>query len=153
MNPATKRILIIFSVALNIGFIIMAVFHSFQDTVSKHDRHWEELMTVVRELELPESKQSQAKAAMARFRDQLTGINQQLDQAREDVMVFLTQNGPLDKRRLHQLLEVTHDLYGEKQMMFESHAIEIYRVLGDRDGARFFRSLVELKKSKHHGHG
>ncbi len=153
MNPATKRILIIFSVALNIGFIIMAAYHSFQGPVSKHDRRWEELMAVVRKLELPESKQSQAKAAMARFRDQLTGINQQIDQAREDVMVFLAQAGPLDKSRLHQLLEVTNDLYWKKQMMFESHAIEMVQVLGDRDGARFFRSLVELKKSKHHGHG
>ncbi len=58
MSLFSKRILIFFSIALNIGFIAMAVYHTYDRNLTKKERRWQELMTIVGELDLP-GKRSQ----------------------------------------------------------------------------------------------
>jgi len=154
MKLTYKRILILFSVALNIGFLIMALFQAYQHTIyPKEQQRWKELMIIVRELNLPDAKAARAMETIARFRERMDSIETELKQARMEVLDLLAQTGPIDKERLHSLVQAAEMFSQKKRSMFEAHVIELRQVLGNGDGARFFIRLKEHIESKHAAHG
>lgn len=152
MKLIHKRILILFSVALNIGFLVMAVFQAYHHPIPPKEQRWTELMTIVRELNMPEAKAARAIATMSRFRDRMDGIETQLQQFQMASLNLLAQSGPIDEDRLHKLVQAAQMLSQQKRSMFETHVIELRQVMGNDDGARFFLHLKDHIASKHADH-
>jgi hypothetical protein len=132
-----KRILIMFSVALNIGFVIMAIFISYHHPKSFDERSWSDITGIVQRLQLPKAR--------ADDRHQLD-----LRQARTDVIRSLAGNGAVDRDRLHLLLEAVSHQEKIGKEAFEAHVLDIRRQLGDEKGAEFFSLLLEHLENEDH---
>jgi hypothetical protein len=57
----TKRILILFSAALNVGFMIVALTLVYQHSRPLHERDWNQLVDIVRQLDLPAAQSQEAR--------------------------------------------------------------------------------------------
>ncbi len=148
MNTAFKRILIIFSVALNIGFVVMAACHHFGILPEPRDeRHWKELMRIVEEMTLPKAQETELLKSMTEFKKKVEIVNRQIRQAKEDSLIFLSKALPLDEHLLHGRFEKTNRLYRERQTLFESHIVRLHQILGEEKSVYFFRRILENKKS------
>ena len=153
MKLIYKRIFILFSVALNIGFLVMGGFHACHQKIPANERRWKELMGIVRELNLPHARSAKAIENMARFRNSMDAVEIELEKARMDFLSLLGQAGPLDKEQLHRLVQSAEMFSQKKRSMFETHVIELRQILGNDSGARFFLRLKEYIASKHAVHG
>ena len=68
MNLLLKRILILFSVALNIGFVIMTLSTVHQHQTSFRERSWQELVDIVKTLKLPPAEEDAVMETITQFR-------------------------------------------------------------------------------------
>jgi len=150
MSLVYKRILIFFSIALNIGFIAMAGFHAYDRARPKQERRWAELMTIVRELNLPRDKASAVTGVMADFREELDGIDAAVKVARMKTMDYLAEPGALDRERFKSLNDNSDALSGKKQQLIRAHVLEMKTVLGNEKGAEFFSRFRDHILSKRH---
>ena len=149
MKLVHKRIMIFFSVALNIGFLAMSIFHAYDQAVPRKDRRWKELVAMVNELDLPDARSKQVVDLMAGFRETLDRIEKEDKRSRMETLTYLATPGPVDKERLHELL-MTSALYSrKKRALFETHVMEMRRLLGDDAGPRFFSRLKTHVASSH----
>jgi exonuclease VII small subunit len=137
-----KRLLILFSVALNIGFVIMAAVMVVNHPTSHHERTWRELVAIVQRMDLPAAEEDAAIATMTRFRETMNGHDRKIKQARRDIIRLLAADGPLDRSELHRLFEAAMAREREKSGAFEAHVMNLRGQLGDTKGARFFSQLL-----------
>ncbi len=149
MKLTYKRIGILFSVALNIGFLVMAMTMGWQQTESTHARSWSELVGIVERLDLPAARQKVALDNIQRFRTSIEGHNRSLHQARDTVLATLARAGALDLAQLHRSIEAVGRQEMKQAEAFEAHVIDLRRQLGDEKGALFFSILLENIKAHH----
>ena len=143
MNFLNKRIFIIFSVALNIGFVIMAITMAYHHSKPFHERSWYELVDLVQHLKLPESQESAALDAIKQFRVILDKHKQDAKQARRNIFLMFARTGPVDEGKLHQLIEAADNQEKMKNQAFEAHLLELRNLLGDEKRTQFFSLLLE----------
>ncbi|WP_024336044.1 hypothetical protein [Desulfotignum balticum] len=154
MKLVYKRTLIFFSVALNIGFMVMALFHTFDRAMTRDERRWEELTTIVRELNLTEAESERIIEIMADFRKEVTALDKADKTARMEALDCLTWPEPLDQDHLHECMQVSTQMFQKKQELFEFHVLIMRRELGNEKGAEFFSRVREhilatQKKTSH----
>jgi hypothetical protein len=143
-----KRIFILFSVALNIGFVIMAITMVYHHSKSRHERSWLEIVDIVHRLKLPEAKESAALDTVRQFRATIDKHDQDLKQARSNIILLLSRTGPLAQDQLHQMIEAADDQEKRKNEAFEAHVIKLRNQLGNEKGAQFFSLLLEHLKAE-----
>ncbi len=154
MKLVYKRIPIFFSVALNIGFLVIALFHTFDRAMTRDERRREELTTIVRELNLTEAESERIIEIMADFRKEVTALDKADKIARMEALDCLTWPEPLDQNYLHERMQISTQLSRKKQELFESHVLIMRRELGNEKGAEFFSRVREhilatQKKTSH----
>ena len=144
MSLFQKRLLILFSVALNIGFVIVAIVMMVHHTIHSKHHSDHEILDVVRQLNLPQKQESAVMKTIQDFRAVVDQNKQALKQARVDVVRYLAQDGPVDRDRLHRLAQVLETIEKDRNNTFESHFMELRNQLGDKKGAYFFALLMAL---------
>jgi hypothetical protein len=145
-----KRILIMFSVALNIGFVIMAIFISYHHPKPFDERSWSDITGIVQRLQLPKARADALLDTIQQFRATVDRHQLDLRQARTDVIRSLAGNGAVDRDRLHLLLEAVSHQEKIGKEAFEAHVLDIRRQLGDEKGAEFFLLLLEHLENEDH---
>jgi len=146
-----KRLLVFFSIALNVGFVVMAVAMAVHHPKPFRERAWQDLIGIVQDLNLPAEQEDAVMANMQQFRETMDRYERDLKQARGDILRFLASDGPIDENRLHLLIETAQSREKRKSDAFEAHVIELRSLLGNEKGARFFSLLqahLESRKSK-----
>ena len=149
MKLTSKRIGILFSVALNIGFVIMATTMALQQSDTHQKGSWSELVEIVKRLDLPAARQEAALDTIRRFRTTIDGHDRGLYQARGAVLATLAHSGALDLEELHRCTEAVGRQEMDQTKAFEAHVIDLRRQLGDEKGALFFSLLLENIKAHH----
>ena len=153
MSLFHKRLLILFSVALNVGVAIMAIVMIIHHSKSSEDHSWHELAAIVERLNLPEAKERGVLADIKRFGNTVDKFDEDLKKARDDILRFLAKKGPLDRNKLHRLIGRVEFLERQKGMAFESHVVDLRRQLGDEKGPLFFsRLLAHLQTKNQNSH-
>lgn len=148
MKLVYKRILIFFSVALNIGFLATALYHSVDNTLPRKERRWQDLMAIVQDLNLPSEKAAEVTTLMAGFRDRIDALDKESRQTRMAAMDLMAAPGPLDRDELQRLMQSSQQQTLQKKEMFEAHVLQVREVLGDDKGAAFFQRLRDHIRSK-----
>lgn len=143
-----KRILIMFSMALNIGFVIVAITLASQHSmpIKKHSR--KVIVNMVHRLNLPEKQEDIVLVEVRRFREKLDLHDRDLRQARGDILRLLAKPGPVDPDRLHGLIQAADLQEKKKNQIFENHVLALRSQLGDEKGALFFSYLLEHLESE-----
>lgn len=148
MKLLYKRIFILFSVALNIGFVIMAITMVYHHSKSRHERSWLEIVDIVHRLKLSEAQESTALDTVNQFRATIDKHDQELKQARSNIILLLAKTGPLAQDQLHRLIEAADDQEKRKNKALEAHVLELHNQLGNEKGAQFFSLLLEHLKAE-----
>ena len=150
MKLLYKRLFIMFSVALNIGFLIIAISLVYYHRANSfHERSWLELVDIIHRLELPERQENAALDTIKRFRVILDKHNQDVKRARNNIILALAKPGPVDQEQLHRLFEAADHQEKLKNGTFEAHVLDLRHQLGNEKGALFFSLLLEHLKSEH----
>jgi hypothetical protein len=139
-----KRLLIFFSVALNIGFMIAVIVMMMHHGHGSHHRSDQEIIDIVRQLDLPEDRERAVMETIQGFRAVVDRHRQAQKQARVDIVRYLAQEGPVDRARLHRLTQALEAIEKEKNNAFETHFMDLRNQLGDEKGAHFFALLLTL---------
>lgn len=148
-----KRLLILFSVALNIGFVIMSIVMVVQHRDSSHNRSYRVIVDIVQQLNLPEDQQRTVLKTIEQFRDTMDQHNQNLKAARSDIVRRLAVPGPVDRSQLHPLTDAIGAEENIKNEAFEAHFMDLRNQLGNEKGAEFFRLLLahfDTRDRTHH---
>lgn len=148
MTLFQKRLLVLFSVALNIGFVIMATVMIVNHPKSHRERNWRELVAIVHHLDLPASEETAVIDTMTRFRESMNRQDRDLRTARREIIRLLAAAGPLDASELHRRFEAAMAINRKKSEAFETHVMHLRRQLGDEKGAQFFSRLLVHLESK-----
>lgn len=148
MSIAVKRVLILFSVALNIGFIASCAWNYFQPSESRSQRRWNELMVTVDELKLGPAQKEETLKCLSEFKDNYKALKKRIRQSRHEEILFLADPASLDPVQFEKLSKKAVTLTREKQNMYQSHVMELNRIMGDEQRACFFNHLLENKEKR-----
>lgn len=152
MKLTYKRLLIFFSVALNLGFIIMGMVMLYRNSIPVKERSMREFITIVNQLKLPKTQSQIVLDNIGQFHATVGQIHKELKDARGDILRLLSRKDPVEQEQLHSLIKATDRLGQRKSEIFEAHVLELRQLLGDEKGARFFLLLDQHIKSEDKGH-
>lgn len=141
MKLLTKRILILFSAALNVGFVIVALTLVYQHARPLHERSWNELVEIVRQLNLPAAHSQAALDNIRNFLNTVDHLDKELQHARDEILCLLAESSPVDPDQLHERIEAADAYEKHKSERFEKHTLALRQILGNEKGAQFFTLL------------
>lgn len=148
-----KRLLILFSVALNIGFVIMATVMVVHHSNVSQNRSYRTILDIVQQLNLPDDQQRTVLETIKQFRTTLNAHHAVLKTARHQIVHYLTTDGPVDRSQVHQLTEALNAAEKKKNEAFQTHFLNLRNQLDNQKGAQFFTLLlahIEAKDQNHH---
>ncbi len=148
MKLLHKRIFIMFSVALNMGFVIVAITMALHHSKPFRERSWLEIVDIVQDLKLPEAKESAALDTIKQFRIAFDKHHRDVKQAHINLIRLLAETGPVDQDQLHPLIEAADHQEKLKNEAVEAHVLELRSLLGNEKGARFFSLLLKHLNAK-----
>lgn len=148
MKILYKRILIMFSVALNIGFIAMAITMACNHSISHHQRSWNELVHIVRHLDLPQTQENKVIESIKQFGTVVDRQHGDVKKARDSILALLAKDGPVNPDELHRTILSVDRQEALKNKAFETHVLELRSLLGDEKGAQYFSALLEHVRNR-----
>lgn len=144
MSLFHKRLLILFSVALNIGFVIMVIAVMVLHAHPSDKQSDKGILDIVQQLNLPRSQENSVVETIRGFKAVVDQNKQALKKARVEVVRCLAQNGSVDYNQLHRLTQAIGKIEKGTNEAFETHFMDLRNKLGDKKGAHFFTLLLTL---------
>lgn len=143
MTMHAKRIWVLFSVALNIGFIITAIvlFYTHPSPMTHHHYH-AHARKALAQLNLAPEQEKAALENMDRFRKLRDDSVQDFHKARTRMLSLLSQPGPLDHAQFDAISEQVAQLVTRKHERIRQHVLDMRKRLGDEKGAKFFAAML-----------
>ncbi len=148
MTLLHKRILVLFSFALNIGFIITAIIMVHHHSISPKERSWMEMINIIHQLNLSQEKEAAALDMTGKFKVVIDKYHKDIKQAHKNILFMLAKTEVLNQSQLHKLIETARLQEKNKNKAFEDHVLELREQLGNEKGALFFSLLLEHIKLK-----
>ena len=142
MSHHLKRILIMFSVALNLGFIITASVLYINHPPRPHQRYRAIAHKTIEQLNLPPAQYTDTKAYIKQFEDQLEATIRALHQSRTDILLVLSKPGALDQQQYEVVTEILSQHAIKKRHLISRHLLQLRQKLGDEKGAQFFAAIL-----------
>ena len=146
MKLVYKRILIIFSVALNIGFLIMAGSMFFNYNRNSHEIS--EIEEIVHSLNLTEAQEDKVMDSVHKLKSAIERQEAKINLARTNILTMASKPGPLDEPRLQKMIDTLNREEINKNSLFNTHVTELRTILGDEKGAEFYSSILEHTKNR-----
>ena len=142
MNLTVKRILVIFSITLNIGFVIMALI-LFYNHPRAHHPNKKMRLEILSHLDLPADVEKSVAKSMEKMESSHMNFINRLHQVRNEAITLLSQPKPVNKKRFEVLNDKINDLTIQQNHVLQEHLIEIRNQMGDEKGARFFSEMLK----------
>ncbi len=145
MKLLYKRILIIFSVALNIGFLIMSGTMFINHNV--RSREISKIEEIVYSLNLTEAQKNKVMDSIHHLKSAIDKQETKINLARTDILILASKSEPLDEHQLQQLSEALNQEEIKKNALFNAQVIELRTILGDEKSAQFYSLILEHTKN------
>jgi hypothetical protein len=142
VNITAKRFWVMFSVALNIGFVIVAVVLLYKHLPPFRD-HAKMSQEIIYRLDLPADVEKSVIASMEKMETAHRNFVWRLHQARNETITLLSRPEPVDKKRFEMLNDGIIELMIQENHVIREHLIEIRSQMGDEKGARFFSEMLK----------
>lgn len=142
MNFTAKRLLVMFSVALNIGFVIMAVILVYNHPKPFHPDA-KMLLKILSNLDLPADVEKSVAASMEKMETDHRNFIWKLHQARNKALTLLSRPEPVDKKRFEMLNDGIIEIMIQQNHVIHEHLLSIRSQMGDEKGARFFSEILK----------
>ena len=141
-----KHILMIFSIALNIGFIVAAVFIYYNHPATSRSGYLTFAREIIKELDLPAELNEEIKTGLELFRKDIASTGSQLQQLQNKILKVLSASRKLNEDELSEIYAGQDVLFQQKHKIVRDHLLMMKSKLGDEKSSRFFSEL--LKKNK-----
>lgn len=148
MNITLKRILIIFSIMLNIGFVITAAIVIYYHPANHRERHLTYSENAVKSLHLLPDKEKRMLAAVKDFHQKMSETKKDFKEYRAKILSVLAEPGPIDQDRFEASVNGIHERHGQLHEMIRGYVLKMRQDLGDENGARFFHELKRQLQSE-----
>ncbi len=146
MKNYSKLILIVFSIALNIGFIVAAVFIYYNHPSTSHYSYLGYAKEIIKGLDLSVDQNKEVAICLDSFKKEISSTGHELHKLQNEMLVLLSAPGDLDEDRLNQIYSTQNHLFQKKHQIVRDHLLMMKKQLGDEKSTRFFSEL--LKKNK-----
>lgn len=147
MNITLKRILILFSVALNVGFVIATLIVIYNHPQDSRKKHIVEIETALKSLNLETKLAEEMLMDIRTFHHNLEEKKHNFHKFRINILSVLAIPGPVDTNRFEAAEKELQQMKSQMHKMVRTHILEIREKLGDENGARFFQALKKEVQS------
>jgi len=147
VNVTWKRILIVFSAALNIGFILSALILVHNHPPIPHQRFSDQLKTATQGLGLAPDQEEVMVEVMERFEKQHRQNRLKIKGIRNQTLALLARPGPLDVKRFDALTRESDEQLLKINQDVKKHLSDVRKRLGDEKGAGFFSALLDQART------
>ncbi len=147
MKLIYKRIFIIFSVALNIGFLIMAVSMYFNHSPNLNKKS--AIYDIVQELKLNETQESEFLELIHKLRISVEKQETEINNARNEILRLASNPEPFDQNQSQHLSSILNQKEIVKNKLFNDHITEVRNLLGNQKAAQYYSLILDhIKKSE-----
>lgn len=150
MNTGTKRWVLIFSLALNAGFLIMAGYGFWVHYLAgpSHLRHTQAIEQTLGELEMPAPISQRAKAEYADFDRKMKQIRADIRATGQVNFKLLAQNSAFDQAAFDENWAKISAFWDQKHDLLYEHLLSMRRILGPEYAPMFFELVVQKTSSE-----
>ena len=144
MSTTAKKILILFSVAMNVGFSLFAVYFHVAESAERRDAHKgsDRHMSFYRRLDLSADQTANIEKLIREYAPEqrkMKGENKNLEKA---LITVLMEKEP-DRRQADQILDQMASLKRSREEMTFEHLMKVRSLLSDRQAREMFSSLLQ----------
>lgn len=148
MNTTLKRILIIFSITLNIGFVITAAIMIYNHPIRPWERHLAYSENAIKHLNLTPEKEKSMLTKIIDFHQKIDDAKKDFKTSRTKILSVLAKPGPTDLAQFKSASNEIQQKHGQLHEIVRSHVLKLRQELGDKNGARYFQELIKQLESE-----
>jgi hypothetical protein len=141
-----KRILIVFSVALNIGFVMAAILTYYYHPSGLLARYSTHVQKIMKRLDLPPQQNQDLATHIDQFKEQFGSNLEALRRARTDMLMALAAPGPLDRNQFDEAYTQLDLLSKQEHQLVRNHLLMMRKQLGNEKGAHLFSEMLAKNK-------
>ncbi len=146
MNNHFKQILVVFSGALNVGFIVAALVIYWNHPSGSHHRYSTNAKKIVNTSNLSLEQKENLTKFLEEFTQQMSSAGKDLHQSQVDMLKILSAPGPLDYDAFDNTCARQSLLWKEKHQMLRDHLLLMRKELGDDKSTWFFSQILTNNK-------
>ncbi|MCG8633968.1 MAG: hypothetical protein MI863_09080 [Desulfobacterales bacterium] len=146
MVPKKIKVLLFFSLALNLGVMVTASGLWVKQKVYPKAARGRIVQQVLSEMDLPESVRQSVASEFKQMRAIHRSHMKQLKRQREAALEMFCRPGPVDKAQVEVMLRVYQDNMAEYTKSMLPLLIEVQKQLGEEERCIFFRKLGQRIK-------
>lgn len=152
MNLTMKRLLILFSVSLNIGFVAFTAYN----VLHKPPSRWQMFETMFTEslakTSAPPEALAMAWAERNRFADQIFALKDVSRRTKLERLELFAAKGPLEMERMQANSDKHMSIYADRDALLQRHFLNLREILGDEQSVVFFTELHARLGAKYENH-
>jgi hypothetical protein len=148
VNLTFKRLFIIFSVALNVGFIVTAIIVLVYHPIDPLERRLAYKEKALKGLNLNSDQENMMLAEIRSFHQKFDKTRQGFKVFRSRILSILAAPGPLDSQRIEAVGDEIQQRQDQIRQMAFHHVLTLRQQLGEENGARFFQALKKKVESE-----
>lgn len=146
MKNSVKHFGIVFSVALNVGFIVAAVFVYFNHPSVRRGGYLASAEQIVKKMDLSAQQYEELKGCLEQFKREIAPVGSAYRQTRTEILTLLAADDELDEERFDVVCLNMADIFGKKQEIMKKHLFAIRTAIGKEKSSVFFSGLLQRFK-------
>ena len=143
MNLTLKRVLIFFSLSLNIGFIVYSTYGYFEGTKSRFKTHDMIGYEILEHAHLAASVKEKALAAIDEFNNSLLLLNKEIITSKLELLALYAEPEKLFNEGIEGKKEKYINLLSRQNVLIHQHFLQMRQTLGTDGSREFFSELHE----------
>jgi uncharacterized membrane protein len=141
-----KRVLILFSVSLNIGFLVYSVWAYMDNPVSQYKAHATIAGEALAQTDAPPDVRQAAQRAIEDFDREIASLHEKMRQSRLRTIGLMAQPGDLPLIELEQVRQDYERMLLERTALLNNHLIKLRQILGPEASPTYFGELRDRLK-------
>lgn len=143
MNLTLKRVLIFFSVSLNIGFLFYSTYSYFEGTKSRFKTHDMIGYEILGHTHIETAIKEKAMIIIDDFNNDLLSLNKKIIMSKLELLVFYAEPEKLFNEGIKGKREKYMKLLKDQNELIHEHFLQMRRILGTNASREFFNELHE----------
>ena len=146
MKNSVKHIGIVFSVALNVGFIVAAIFVYFNHPFVRHNGYLASAEQIIQKMDLSAQQHKELKGCLEQFKQEIASVGGAYRQTRTEMLTLLATADELDEERFDTVCLNMANIFSKKQEIMKKHLFAIRTAIGKEKSSVFFSGLLQRFK-------
>ncbi len=143
MKNSTKNIALVFSVALNIGFIVAVIFIYFNHPATNHYGYLGRADKIIQAMDLPAEKRSELQNCLEQFEEEISFFGNSYRQIQIEILTLLAAPKQFDEAALEAVYVRQGEMSQKKRDIVKKHLVLMRKLLGSENSSHFFSSLLK----------